>query len=59
MTKPIGFFEEGGQTVFPIYGASTGLVAGYLSYLDVVMNVGMDCPRFGAFWDNAATPAGY
>jgi hypothetical protein len=59
VTKPIGFFEEGGQTVFPIYGASTGLAAGYLSYLDVVMNTFMDCPRFGIYYDNAAVPAGY
>lgn len=59
VTKAVGFFEEGGQTVFPIYGASTGLVAGYLSYLDVVMNVFCDCPRFGLFYDGAALPAGY
>jgi hypothetical protein len=59
VTKIVGFFEEGGQTVFPIYGASTGLVAGYLSYLDVVMNAFMDLPRAGVFYDNAAVPAGY
>jgi len=59
MTKPVGFYEEGGQTVFPLYGASTGLLAGYLSYLDVVMNIFMDCPRYGIFFDNAAIPAGY
>ncbi len=59
VTKEVGFFEEGGQTVFPIYGNSTGLVAGYLSYLDTVFNVFMDCPRFGVFWDNLQIPSGY
>jgi len=59
VTKEVGFFEEGGQTVFPIYGSSGGLVAGYLSYIDTVFNVFMDLPRFGVFWDGAALPAGY
>lgn len=59
VTKEVGFFEEGGQTVFQIYGASTGLVAGYLSYLDTVFNVFMDCPRFGLFFDGLSLPSGY
>jgi hypothetical protein len=59
ITKEVGFFEEGGQTVFPIYGTSGGLAAGYISYIDVVMNMFMDQPRFGVFWSGAATPAGY
>jgi hypothetical protein len=42
ITKEVGYFEEGGQTVFPIYGPSGGLVAGYISYLDVVFNMFMD-----------------
>jgi len=45
VTKDVGFFEEGNQTVFPIYGPSGGLVAGYISYLDVVMNLFMDQPQ--------------
>jgi hypothetical protein len=59
ITKEVGFFEEGGQTVFPIYGTSGGLAAGYISYIDTVMNLWMDQPRFGIFWDGAATPSGY
>jgi hypothetical protein len=59
VTKEVGFFEEGGQTVFPIYGTSGGLVAGYLSYIDTVFNVFMDLPRFGSFADGLALPAGY
>lgn len=59
VTKEVGFFEEGGQTVFPIYGPSSGLVAGYLSYIDTVFNVFMDCPRFGIFWDGLALPPLY
>ena len=59
VTKAFGLYEEGGQTVFPIYGGSGGLVAGYLMYFDTVFNVFMDQPRYGAFADNLATPPLY
>lgn len=58
VTKEIDLFEEGGQTVFQLYGQSGGLLAGYLSYFDTVFNVFMDCPRFGFFFDGLALPVG-
>lgn len=58
VTKEVDFFEEGGQTVFQLYGQSGGLLAGYISYYDTVFNVFMDCPRFGIFFDGLALPVG-
>jgi hypothetical protein len=58
ITKEVDLFEEGGQTVFQLYGQSSGLMAGYISYFDTVFNVFMDQPRFGIFWDNLALPVG-
>lgn len=59
ITKDIDYFEEGGQTVFPLYGASGGLLAGYIFYFDTVFQIWMDGPRFGAFIDGLALPTGY
>ncbi len=58
VTKEIDLFEEGGQTVWQLYGGSGGLLAGYLSYFDTVFNVFLDCPRFGVFVDGLALPVG-
>lgn len=58
ITKEVDLFEEGGQTVFQLYGQSGGLLAGYISYFDTVFNVFMDCPRFGFFFDGLALPVG-
>lgn len=58
VTKEVDLFEEGGQTVFQLYGASGGLLAGYISYFDTVFNTFMDCPRFGFFFDGLALPVG-
>ncbi len=58
VTKEVDLFEEGGQTVFQLYGQSGGLLAGYISYFDTVFNVFMDCPRFGIFFDGLALPVG-
>lgn len=59
VTKEFGPFEEGGQSVFPIYAPSGGLAAGYIEYWDIVFNVFMDQPRYGLFYDGLAVPAGY
>jgi hypothetical protein len=59
VTKAIDYFEEGGQTVFQLYGTSGGLLSGYIFYFEVFMQIGMDLPRFGAFIDGLALPAGY
>jgi len=58
VTKEVDLFEEGGQTVFQLYGQSGGLLAGYISYFDTVFNVFMDCPRYGFFFDGLALPVG-
>ncbi len=57
--KDIDYFEVGGQTVFPIYGASGGLASAYIFYFDVGMQIFSDSPRSGAFVDALARPSGY
>jgi hypothetical protein len=59
VTKEFGPYTEGGQNVFPVYAASGGLEAGYIQYWDIVFNVWMDQPRYGAFIDGLAIPNGY
>ena len=57
--QPTGPLEFGGQTLFPIYGASGGLAASTISYLWGGFNIFTDNPRAGIFFDGAAIPAGY
>jgi hypothetical protein len=57
--KDIDFFEIGGQTVFPIYGASGGISAAYIFYFDTGFQVWDDSPRSGAYIDSLAIPSGY
>lgn len=57
--KDIDFYEVGGQTMFPIYGASGGLAAAYIFYYVLAMQVWNDNPRAGAYIQNLAKPAGY
>jgi hypothetical protein len=59
VTKEFGPFDLGSQTTFQVYAPSGGLAAGYIQYWDEVFNVFMDQPRFGAFIDGLAVPAGY
>src|SRR5580692_11245148 len=57
--KDIDFFEIGGQTVFPIYGASGGISASFIFYFDTGFQVWNDSPRSGSFIDSLARPNGY
>jgi hypothetical protein len=57
--KDIDLYEVGGDTVFPIYGASGGLAASYIFYFDTAFQVWDDSPRTGAFINTLARPAGY
>ena len=57
--KDIDFFEIGGQTVFPIYGASGGISAAFIFYFDTAFQVWSDSPRSGAYIDTLARPSGY
>jgi hypothetical protein len=57
--KDIDYFEVGGQTVFPIYGASGGISASFIFYFDTGFQVWNDSPRSGSFIDSLARPSGY
>ncbi|HUJ40837.1 MAG TPA: hypothetical protein VLW54_09845, partial [Candidatus Acidoferrales bacterium] len=57
--KEIDFYEIGGQTVFPVYGASGGLASSYLFYFNTGFQIWMDGPRYGAYIDGLAVPSGY
>ena len=56
--KDIDFFEVGGQTVFPIYGASGGISASFIFYFDTGFQVWNDSPRSGSYIDSLARPSG-
>src|SRR5882762_3843949 len=57
--KDIDYFEVGGQTVFPIYGASGGIAASFIFYFDTGFQVWNESPRSGSFIDSLARPSGY
>lgn len=57
--KDIDYYEVGGQTMFPVYGASGGLASAYLFYFVLAMQIWNDNPRAGAYIQNLAKPAGY
>ncbi len=57
--QDIDFYDVGGQTVFPIYGASGGLSAAYIFYFVTGFQVWNESPRSGAFINNLAIPTGY
>ncbi len=56
---PIDFYEIGGSTVFPVYGASGGLAASYLFYLVTGVQFFVDNPKAVSSVTNLALPAGY
>ena len=58
-TQPIGPLEFGGQTMFPIYGASGGLSAATISYLWAGFQIFTDNPAAGIFIDHVPLPSGY
>jgi len=57
--QDIDFYDVGGQTVFPIYGASGGLASAYIFYFVTGFQVWNEVPRSGAYIDNLAIPSGY
>ena len=57
--QDIDFYDVGGQTVFPIYGASGGLAAAYIFYFVTGFQVWNESPRSGAYIDSLAIPTGY
>lgn len=56
---PIDYINWGGQTNWPVYGASGGLSAAELFYIGTGFQVWNDSPRSGAFIDTLARPSGY
>jgi len=57
--QDIDFYDVGGQTVFPIYGASGGLASAYIFYFVTGFQVWNESPRSGAYINNLAIPTGY
>jgi hypothetical protein len=56
---PMGLVDWGGQTTWPIYGASGGLSAAEIFYLATGFEPWVDNPRAGAFVDSLSRPSGY
>lgn len=56
---PMGLHDVGGQTTWPVYGASGGLSAAELFYLVYGFELWIDSPRTGAFIDSLSRPSGY
>lgn len=57
--QPIDFYEVGGMTTFPAYGASGGLASSTIFYLWTGVNLGDENVHAGTFGNNIAIPAGY
>ncbi len=57
--QPIDFYEVGGQTTFPAYGASGGLASSTMFYLWTGVNLGDENVHAGTYGSSIAIPAGY
>jgi hypothetical protein len=57
--QPIDFYDVGGQTLFPTYGASGGISASTLFYLWTGVQIGNDNVRAGTYASNVPVPVGY
>jgi len=57
--QAIDYYEVGGQTIFPAYGASGGLKSSSFFYLWTGVQVGNENVRAGCYEDNIAVPTGY
>ncbi len=57
--QEIDYLEMGGQTIFPVYGASGGLASAYLFYFITGFQYFTDSPRNGVYVDTLAKPTGY
>ncbi len=57
--QPIDFYEVGGQTTYPAYGASGGLASSTIFYLWSGVNLGDENVHAGVYASNVAIPAGY
>ncbi len=57
--QPIDFYEVGGQTTFPAYGASGGLASSTIFYLWSGVNLGDENVHAGVYGNSIAIPSGY
>ncbi len=57
--QPIDYYEVGGQTIFPAYGASGGLKSSSFFYLWTGVQIGQENVRAGTYIDTVAIPTGY
>tara|TARA_R110000868_G_scaffold148647_2_gene370720 strand:- start:4954 stop:6219 length:1266 start_codon:yes stop_codon:yes gene_type:complete len=58
-TKPLDYYEVGGQTIFPGYGISGGLSSNVLFYLVNMCQTGLSTPRAGGYLSNVTIPSKY
>lgn len=58
-TKALGMHDVGGQTLFPVYGASGGLDSSLIFYLEIMCQFGLGQPRREAYMNNITIPRFY
>jgi hypothetical protein len=58
-TKPLDRYQVGGQTLFPAYGASGGLMSSLLFYLVIMPQIANAQPGAGAYMTGITIPKGY
>lgn len=58
-TKPLDYYEVGGQTIFPTYGISGGIEASSVFYLTLMTQIGNGQPRAGAYLTDITIPKNY
>ncbi len=58
-TRPLDYYEVGGQTIFPAYGLSGGLEASCIFYLVTMVNSFNAAPRVGAYLSGITIPRNY
>jgi len=56
---PVQFFKLNGDRVFPVYGASGGIAASFLSYIVSSFNLYVDNPGMLAYVYGLTIPSGY
>lgn len=58
-TKALGMHDVGGQTLFPVYGASGGLDSSLIFYMETMVQAGLGQPRREAYMNNITIPKYY
>lgn len=58
-TKALGMHDVGGQTLFPVYGASGGLDSSLIFYLEIMCQFGLGQPRKESYMNNITIPRFY